>query len=214
MAGSDETWRMIHGERRAMAETLAGFTPEQWSSPSLCAGWDVKTTAGHILAGAEQTWPHFLAGMARNGFRFNHMMDRNARELGAIEESEIVERLAARTATTNHPPAPVVAMLGEVVVHGADIRVPLGLPYRPGDDVVCACLDMYKDATFPVGAKARAKGLHLVATDCAWTTGSGPEVAGPAMSLLLMMTGRPEGLDDLTGAGTAVLRDRMATVAA
>ncbi len=214
MTGSVETWQMIHGERRALAETLAGLTPEQWSSPSLCAGWDVKITAGHILAGAEQTWPSFFAGMARNGFRFNHMMDRDARALGALEESEIVERLAARTATTNHPPAPVVAMLGEAVIHGADIRVPLGLPYRPHDDVVRACLDMYKDATFPVGAKARARGLHLVATDCAWAAGSGPEVTGPAMSLLLMMTGRPEGLDDLDGAGTTVLRDRMATVAA
>jgi uncharacterized protein (TIGR03083 family) len=214
MAGSVETWQMIHRERRALAETLAGLTPEQWSSASLCAGWDVKITAGHILAGAEQTWPGFFAGMAKNGFRFNHMMDRDARALGALEESEIVERLAARTTTTNHPPAPVVAMLGEAVIHGADIRVPLGLPYRPHDDVVCACLDMYKDATFPVGAKARAKGLHLVATDCAWASGSGPEVTGTAMSLLLMMTGRPEGLDDLDGAGTALLRDRMATVAA
>ncbi len=209
MAGNADTWRMIHGERRALAETLAGLSLEQWSSPSLCAGWDVKITAGHVLAGAEQTWPRFFAGMATSGFRFNRMMDRDARALGALETSEIVDRLAARTETTNHPPAPVVAMLGEIVVHGADIRVPLGLPYRPQDDIVCGCLDMYKDATFPVGAKARTRGLHLVATDSAWTSGSGPEVTGPAMSLLLMMTGRAEGLDDLEGAGMTLLRDRM-----
>ncbi len=212
MAGNADTWRAIHGERRALAETLAGLSLEQWSLPSLCAGWDVKITAGHVLAGAEQTWPGFLAGMATSGFRFNHMMDRDARALASLETSEIVDRLAARTATTNHPPAPVVAMLGEVVVHGADIRVPLGLPYRPPDDVVFACLDMYKDATFPVGAKARTKGLHLVATDAAWSSGSGPEVAGPAMSLLLMMTGRPEGLEGLDGTGLTLLRDRMAVV--
>ena len=39
----------------------------------------------------------------------------------------LVARLRARTTTTNHPPAPVMAMLGEIVVHGEDIRRPLGI---------------------------------------------------------------------------------------
>ncbi len=36
----------------------------------------------------------------------------------------LVRRLRARTTTTNRPPAPVVAMLGEIVVHGEDIPSP------------------------------------------------------------------------------------------
>jgi hypothetical protein len=42
-----------------------------------------------------------------------------------------------------------------------------------------------------------------------WSTGTGPEVSGPAMSLLLAMTGRSASLDDLSGDGVDTLRSRM-----
>jgi len=50
--------------------------------------------------------------------------------------------------------------------------------------------------------------VTLRATDADWSHGSGPEAAGPALSLLLAMTGRTAALDDLTGDGVAVLRSR------
>jgi hypothetical protein len=60
---------------------------------------------------------------------------------------------------------------------------------------------MYTAASFPVGGRSRIHGLNLVATDTGWSYGAGPKVSGPAMSLLLAMTGRPAGLDGLTGDG-------------
>ena len=39
--------------------------------------------------------------------------------------------------------------------------------------------------------------------------GSGPEVTGPALSLLMAMTGRAAALDDLSGEGVPTLRSRM-----
>ena len=62
---------------------------------------------------------------------------------------------------------------------------------------------------FPVGAKKRIAGLRLVATDLDWSHGTGPEVTGPALPLLLAMTGRSAGLADLAGAGLATLGTRM-----
>ena len=212
MPDAATTWSMVHAERKVLVETLSKLTPEQWATPSLCGTWTVKLVAAHVLSGAEQTGPNFMKGMVVNGFRFNTMMDRDARRLGALRTDEIVERLRVRTTTTNHPPAPAMAMLGEVVVHGEDIRRPLGLTEEPtavGADAIVACLEMYKTATFPVGGKKRIVGLRLVATDVDWSAGTGPEVSGPGRSLLLAMTGRRGGADDLVGDGVATMRTRI-----
>lgn len=209
MSDTVTTWNLIHTERAALVDTLEGLSPEQWATPSLCAGWSVQWTAGHILAGAEQTPLAFMSGLATSGFRFNTLMNRDAQRLGTLAPTEIVARLRARTTTTNHPPAPVGAMLGEVVVHGEDIRRPLGLPSKIATESTLACLEMYKGANFPVAAKKRIAGLRLVATDAGWSHGVGPDVSGPALSLLVAMAGRAAGVDDLTGDGVAVLSARL-----
>jgi uncharacterized protein (TIGR03083 family) len=205
-----KTWELIHRERASMADTLAELKPSQWAEPSLCAGWSVHIAAGHILSGAEQTPLAFMTGMAGSGFRFNALMDRNARRLGALPPGEIIERLRARTATTNGPPAPAVTMLGEIVVHTGDILHPLGQARDLSPEALIASLEMYKGTGFPVGTKKRIDGLRLVATDVDWSHGTGPEVTGPALPLLLAMTGRTAGLGALSGAGVATLRNRMA----
>jgi uncharacterized protein (TIGR03083 family) len=205
-----KTWELIHRERAAMADTLAELKPSQWGEPSLCAGWSVHLAAAHILAGAEQTPLAFITGMAGSGFRFNTTMDRKARQLGALPPAEIIERLRARTTTTNGPPAPVVTMLGEIVVHTGDILHPLGQAREVNPGALIACLDNYTGMGFPIGTKKRIDGLRLVATDVDWSHGTGPEVTGPALPLLLAMTGRTAGLGALSGAGVATLRNRMA----
>ncbi|MCU1483867.1 MAG: hypothetical protein JWN67_613 [Actinomycetia bacterium] len=203
------TWALIHREREAVADTLTTLTPAQWAAPSLCGGWTVQEAAGHVVAGAEQTKGAFARGMAANGFRFNRMMDRTARRVGAQAPQEIIGRLRARTSTTNGPPAPAMTMLGEIVVHGEDVRRPLGIAGTTAPDALVACLEMYETASFPVGTKARIADLRLAATDVGWTHGDGPEVTGDAASLLLAMTGRRAGLDGLTGEGLGRLRARM-----
>lgn len=208
-----KTWRLIHEGRSAAADMLAALTPDQWSKPSLCAGWSVQVAAGHIVVGAEQTSAGFAKGMATNLFRFNTMVDRDARRLGALPPGEIVERLRARTRTTNRPPAPVMAMLGEIVVHIEDIRRPLGLEGDSNPEAVAACLEMFSGANFPVGGKKRVDGLRLVADDVGWSHGAGPEVSGPGLSLVLAMAGRDVGLEGLVGTGVTSLRGRMPSTA-
>jgi hypothetical protein len=72
---------------------------------------------------------------------------------------------------------------------------------------------MYTSANFPVGGKKRIQGLRLVATDTGWTHGTGPEVSGPGLSLMLAMTGRAAGLDDLSGDGATLIGQRMTAAA-
>jgi hypothetical protein len=61
---------------------------------------------------------------------------------------------------------------------------------------------------FTVAAKRRIDGLALRATDADWAHGSGPEVSGPILSLVMVMTGRQAALGDLSAEGVATLRAR------
>src|SRR5664280_3106838 len=208
---SEDTWTYIHSERAQLADTWVDLSSEQWATSSWCEGWSVQDTAGHVLAAAEQTPLNFYREMISAGFRFNVFADRAAKRLASVGPDELVRRLRARTSTTNHPPAPVMAMLGEIVVHGEDIRRPLGLPSHASPEAIVSCLDMFSGANFPVGGKKRIEGLHLVAPDLDWSLNDGPEVSGPGMSLLLAMAGRPAALESLSGPGVTELHRRMAT---
>jgi hypothetical protein len=48
----------------------------------------------------------------------------------------------------------------------------------------------------------------LRASDANWSHGTGPEVSGPILSLVMAMTGRKQADDDLAGEGVATLRSR------
>jgi uncharacterized protein (TIGR03083 family) len=205
---ANQTWTYIHDERSAMADTWTGLSADQWSTSSWCEGWSVQDAAGHILAAAEQTPFNFYKEMAAAGFRFNVFADRAAKRLGMLSPQELVERLRARTTTTNHPPAPVMAMLGEIVVHGEDIRRPLGLQHHYPEGALVAVADNYKKTNLLIGSKRRIVGLRLQASDCDWTHGEGPEVSGSLVSLILAMAGRKGVLNDLVGDGLPILEAR------
>ncbi len=191
-----------------MADTWAELSVDEWTSPSWCEGWCVHDAAGHILAAAEQTPFNFYKEMAVAGFRFNVFADRAAKRLGSLSPRELVDRLRARTTTTNRPPAPVIVMLGEIIVHGEDIRRPLGLQHEYAEEALGAVADNYTKTNLLIGSKRRIAGLRLRASDCDWVHGDGPEVSGPLASLILAMAGRKRALDDLGGEGLATLSGR------
>ncbi len=205
---SQEVWKYIHGERTELVGTLTSLSAEQWATPSWCKGWTVQETVGHVVAAAEQTPLNFYKELISAGFRFNVFTDRAARRLGSLGPDVLIKRLDARTSTTNHPPAPVMAMLGEIVVHGEDIRRPLGLEHKSPDAALVALADSWKRTNLLIGAKRRIAGLKLRATDSEWTNGDGPEVSGPLISLILAMTGRGGALADLKGEGLDTLSRR------
>jgi len=205
---SEDTWTYIHSERTQLADTWVDLSSEQWATSSWCEGWSVQDTAGHVLAAAEQTPLNFYREMISAGFRFNVFADRAAKRLASVGPDELVRRLRARTSTTNHPPAPVMAMLGEIVVHGEDIRRPLGLEHTSPEGALVAVADSWKNSNLLIGAKRRIAGLRLRATDSEWVHGDGPEVSGPLISLILAMTGRKGAHPDLTGEGLAILANR------
>jgi uncharacterized protein (TIGR03083 family) len=201
-------WPAIHVERQALLADLEPLSDEQWQTRSLCSHWTVKQVFGHIVATAQMTPPKFLAGMLGAGFNFTGFMEKNADRFSAGSPAEMLAGFRGMQHRTNHPPGPNDTWLGEAIVHAEDIRRPLGIHRDYPVAAVTQVADSYKGSNLVIGAKGRIAGVTLKATDTDWTHGTGPEAAGRVIDLLLAMTGRTAGLDELTGDGVEVLRSR------
>lgn len=202
------TWPQIHAERSALADDLAELSDDRWSTPSLCAGLSVREVLAHLTAGASLTPLRWMAGVLRCRFDFDRQVAmRLAEHLGA-SPADTLARFRRVVASTTKPPLPVVAMLGESVVHGEDIRRPLGIRREHPRDILTTVARYYLGSDLVVLAKGRVQGLRLAATDSDFSGGSGPLVTGPTLALIMAMTGRSRFLDDLDGDGVEVLRQR------
>ena len=207
MAGNSP-WPLIHAEREALIDDLGTLTDEQWATPSLCAGWTVRDVLGHMIATAKMTPPRFFAKMAAAGFRFNNMTAKAVAAEATANPADGLANFRSHLKDTTAPPGPAEAMLGEAVIHSADIRTPLGIPHEYPEEALRRVADFYQGSNLLTGAKRRIDGLSLRATDTGWSTGSGPEVTGPHLSLIQAMIGRSAALAELSGAGVDTLKSR------
>src|SRR6516165_4905851 len=158
-------WPLIHAEREALATDLAPLTAEQWATPSLCPDWTVRDVFGHIIATARMTPPAFFAGMARAGFRFHTMSANNIAAEATDTPAEALAEFRKLLTATTHPPGPAEAMLGEAVIHGEDIRRPLGIKRAYPPEAVTRAADFFKGSNLLIGTKRRITGLGLRASD-------------------------------------------------
>ncbi|MBD0838293.1 MULTISPECIES: maleylpyruvate isomerase family mycothiol-dependent enzyme [unclassified Streptomyces] len=204
-------WPVIRAERAALAADLEGLTDEQWATPSLCTGLTVREVLAHLTAAASLNAVRWMAGVIRCRFDFDKQVAmRLAEQLGATP-AETLERFRRIVPSTTKPPLPVIAMLGETIVHGEDIRKPLGIRRDRPIEVLTQVAEYYRSTDLVVVAKGRIGGLELVADDGPFTTGSGLLVSGPTLALTMAMTGRATYCDDLEGDGVELLRSRCAT---
>jgi uncharacterized protein (TIGR03083 family) len=205
----DSPWPVIHAERAALADDLAALAPDRWLTPSLCTGWSVHEVLAHMTATATMTPLGFVGRMVRAGFRFETMARRNVDAETAGGPAATLARFREARNRSSGPPGPVDSWLGETLVHAEDIRRPLGIAHAYPVDALSRVAEFYRGSNLLIGGKDRVAGLTLRATDAEWTAGSGPQVAGPMLALVLATTGRAAGLDDLTGEGVATLRERI-----
>ncbi|WNG87095.1 maleylpyruvate isomerase family mycothiol-dependent enzyme [Mycobacterium sp. ITM-2016-00317] len=193
-------------ERERFAELLAGLSAEQWSAPSLCAGWSVRDVAAHAVAYLGQSVPGLTRNMIRARGDVDRVNSRLLRTSTALTPAELVGLMARHTA-----PAGAAALYGgrvaliECVIHQQDIRRPLGLDRDVPEDALRASLT-YARVSPVIGGARRTRGVRLVATDIDWAAGRGPEVRGPGEALLLAMTGRIDAIGaELAGEGVSKL---------
>ncbi len=201
-----DVWSMVHAERLALIHDLEQLDEARWEEPSLCAGWTVHDVAAHLVDTARTTRLGFVVGLARARFDFDRQNADGVRRHRGTSPAQTLQRLREVAPRRSIPPAPLDSRLVEEVVHGEDVRRPLGLSRTyPHEAVVRALrLQLRTPASFG-GAKELATRVRLTAGDADISVGDGPEVSGPALSLLLAVSGRRVALADLDGPGLPAL---------
>lgn len=200
-------WTAVRTMRLSTADLLESLDSAEWNAPSLCAGWRVRDVAGHLgLVPTITTWD-MIAIAPRARFNPNRVNTLMAIREGSREPAEIVARL--REHAGDRRTAKVLDTrncLFDLIVHGQDIAVPLGRDFPVPPDYSRDGLRRVWAMGWPFHARRRLAGRTLRATDTDWSVGTGPEVSGPALSLLLLLTGRATTVvDTLHGAGVASL---------
>jgi uncharacterized protein (TIGR03083 family) len=203
-----EIWPLVHAERAALAADLAHLTDEQWSTRSLCSDLSVREVLAHMTAGATLTGLRWFAGVVRCRFDFDKQVLMRLTEQLGDRPAETLDRFRSAATSRTKPPLPVIAMLGETIVHGEDIRHPLGIHHDSPIATLTRVAEYYRSTDQVVIARKRVEGLRLVATDGPFSAGEGPLVSGRTLALIMAMTGRTRFCDELDGDGVPVLRER------
>ncbi|RPA58535.1 maleylpyruvate isomerase family mycothiol-dependent enzyme [Gordonia oryzae] len=201
----EQIFAEIADERRRLADQLSSLTDDQWATPSLCEGWTCRDVVAHLVMQLVVSTPTIVLAMIRTFGDFDKAniavtakVAQQYDNLTAVLRDKADKRF---TPPGNGPRAP----LSDLVIHGADIRRPLGLPSTTDPDRRRTVLDFLVTPKASRGFTDGVAPVRWVATDLDWTFGDGPEVRGPAESLMLVMTGRDIALADLTGDGVATL---------
>jgi len=210
---TDDVWRAIDAERVSLADLLDGFTAEQWEAPSLCAGWRVREVAAHLTL-AHMGVAGAVAALARAGGSFDRMIyDTARRRARQVPVRQLAGQLRAMAGSRRKAPGiSHLEPLIDVLVHGQDIVVPLGLERpMPAEAAMAAASRVWPDL-YPFRAARRLPGLRFVATDCDWSAGEAGEdrlVTGPVGVILIALTGRPAATARLSGPGVPELEGRL-----
>jgi uncharacterized protein (TIGR03083 family) len=185
---------------------LQRLDEDQWSTPSLCGGWTVRDVVAHMSAAANMTPPGFFAKLLGSGFSFERVQKKGISAERGGSPADTLDRFSSLADSERHPPGSTDTMLGETLIHAQDVRVPLGIHHDYPTNAVVQVADFYKGSNLLIGAKRRIAGVTLRSTDADWSHGTGPEVSGPILALVMAMTGRTAAVDELTGEGVAKLR--------
>jgi uncharacterized protein (TIGR03083 family) len=195
--------------RRRIARLIGDLDEAELATPSLCAGWDVKTVAAHLLSVLEVgTHGVMWLGLRRGGP--DRAFDELARRTAQLPASEIAARLdglADRRYWRFPPQAP--GLLAEVLAHTGDITIPLGRPFDTDPELIAIAMD-FLTGPLPLGLVplGRLRGIGWHATDSGRKWGIGKEIRGSAAELMMAAVGRISVLDSLDGPGVPVLRQR------
>ncbi|WP_427894393.1 maleylpyruvate isomerase family mycothiol-dependent enzyme [Kribbella sp. GL6] len=199
----DELWAAIDAQRVRTADLLAMLTPDDWSHRSLCDGWTVRDVAAHLTL-QQMT----LGGALRLALKYPGSLNRTIQasshgKAGQPTEQLIAEIRAMVGSRRHNLGVTPRETLIDIVVHGQDIAVPIGRSLHVPPAVAATAATRVWDSRgtrlSKVFKPTPYDGHRLIADDADWSVGTGPEVRGPVLALLLWMTGRTVVVPQLSG---------------
>jgi uncharacterized protein (TIGR03083 family) len=208
MTTDAEIYARTTSNRRLIADFLETLDDTQWQAETLCAGWTVGHLAAHFVQPMLVGFGRFFVAALRYRGDTDRTVDHFTRRLAGKPRNELIGLLRNHAADRVSPPR--VGPMGpyaDTCVHLRDIARPLGLAADvPVEDWRILLDYLVSPAVAPaLVPPGRLAGLELVATDTDWSAGSGTRVEGPMRALLLLLTGRTAALDELRGAGAALV---------
>lgn len=196
---------LVVDEHLAFCELASSLTDEDWAAPSMCQGWTARDVVIHVADHIHRTGLEAVSALARSGFSPTKSTQQVVDRHRQLPVGQLLEWLSFPVR------APSAVQLSEIVIHHQDIRRSLYRERQMPTSVAIACLEFglsRKGNAAVAGARTRASGLRLVATDTDWTHGTGAEVSGPVEALLMALNGRGAATTELSGEGVATIRDR------
>lgn len=206
---------LLWAESSDLASLLDELDDGDFDHVSLCDGWRVRDVISHMVVGHTRPMLPMIGLIAKHGFNVPRASLKGSIDYGS-----------------SHSPAEIRAAWHDVVdgqkmngiartiskkegfvdhlIHHQDIRRPLDRPRTISADRLTAALDAMPTIGGFLKSKQRMVGLRWTATDANWTCGEGPEVAGPAEALILLSSGRPAPIGEVSGDGVATLEKRLA----
>jgi uncharacterized protein (TIGR03083 family) len=204
-------WKEIELERRSLTDQLATLSDQQWNTPSLCGEWTVREVAAHLVVPHKTSLFGFAREMLKSGGNFDRASIKLTSREAQRSNAELVEDLRKFTEGRFTPPGfGSEAPLADVMIHGQDIRIPLGLttpgPLEHWTHVLDLLVSKKARKAFVPGA---IPDVQLVASDLDWSHGAGSQVRGPAIALALTLSGRSALATKLEGPGASQLISAM-----
>lgn len=198
--------------RRMLADFFDDLTGDQLGTQSLCHAWTVREVLAHLAMPLSVGFGHLVVRTVRA----RGSVDRASEAIAAHLAERPVHDLTAvlRRHADKRVRAPGVGPMGQMAdgcIHLRDCARPLGLARDVSLDDWRMVLDWLpsRQASLGVVPRGRLNGLALRATDQDWTWGAGTEVTGPSEALAMALSGRRVALDDLSGPGIEILRNRV-----
>ncbi len=201
-----EVPREVARLRHQFADRIVALDETAWDEASWCSGWQVRDLLAHLVKNAESTPWSLMSDLLRGGFRPDHSVSKAAKRLSGVPVPELADRLRSaadkrlRSGGSSKPFG-----MGDVVVHSADAFRPFGEDVDVRPDGAASVLDAYWNRARIVVHAAPHRGHRLVATDLDWSSGSGTEIRGRTIDLVLFVANRRQVLPRLEGPGLGAL---------
>ena len=213
----DELWAAIDAQRLSTTDLLEELTPEEWEQPSLCERWTVRDVAGHLTL-QEMTLGSAVLLALRHPGSVNHLIYASSRDRAKLPTDQLIAKIRGMVGSRRHVfgMTPLESLIDNVL-HGQDIAVPTSRVLEVPPDVAATAASRVWDDRRSLKGRRKAKvfrrlpyeGHRLSATDIDWSVGEGPEIRGPVLALLLLLTGRPVVIPQLDGDGATTLATQL-----
>lgn len=202
-----DLWPWTVDARQSLLATFEELDDQQWEVESRCEGWSVREVLAHLILAARPPARRYVAAVARARGDFDKANHALAVADGRKPPGELIAEYRNVVDHRFSPPGwPQAAPLSDILLHGLDVRLALGLPGDQQPERYEPVMGLLFSRAARSFTRAKRPSVTWVATDHSWTRGEGPAVEGAIADLAFTAAGRDARIGQLTGEGVQALR--------